>query len=103
MFLNSEMKYELTKMILEGIVREDLYSRLDEINIGDKYDDSIASCYYAPAFLRMMLSHRPPPSVISHHTSISPSLERDTQNYYTHLFRTENDGGGVYGNLTTND
>lgn len=77
------MKYELTKtIILKGVAKEDLYSSLDEINMGDKYDDSIAFCYYAPAFLRMMLLRRPPPSVISHHTNISPSLERDAKLLY---------------------
>jgi len=50
--------------------------------MGDKYDNSIASCYYAPAFLRMMLSHRPPPSVISHHSNIFPRLERDAKLLY---------------------
>jgi len=70
--------------------------------MGDKYDDSIASCFYAPAFLRMILSHRPPPNVISHHNNISPRLERDAKLLY-HLFRTENAGGGVYSNLTIND
>jgi len=35
------MKYKLIRKILEGVAREDLYSSLDEINMRDKYDDSM--------------------------------------------------------------
>lgn len=87
------------KNILGNIGRRFIFVS-DKINMRDKYDDSIALSYYAPAFLRTVLSRGPPPSVISHRDNISPETWKGTQNYSTHLFRTENGGKGVYGNLS---
>lgn len=94
----------MTKKILEGIAtREDLYSSPDEINTGDKYDDSVAYPATTPLPFSARCFHIDLRLVSLVTTATFLRDSKGTQNYYTHLFRTKNGGGGVYGNLTIND